>query len=409
MRAALRLVPLAALVLLTAAPSAGAAIVQLRSARPGGPPATLQVVALPAQPTALTFTAPGDGSVVVADGLAPLVPGRGCSGGGASVTCTAASALPVVVTGGAGSRSVSLATLPGYPGSELGGGAGADVLIGGTAADHLTGLEGDDVLSGGAGDDSLNPGPGADIVRGGAGIDRVDYSGVRTPLVITLDDRPDDGPPGAAGNVGTDVEVVVGGRGDDRITGSPGPDDLDGGDGTDTLDGGAGDDRLADRDYEGVARLTGGPGRDALDAGLNGVVDVGDGERDTVRCDRGLARPLRADPIDELVGCAPPAAVRTTRAAARDGRVRLRLTCEAVEQDCRVRVVLRRGRTRLARRALTARPGTATVTLRLNARGRALAVAGDVRACVTVTSTRTAPPSEAPAAGCQALRLDGGA
>ena len=149
------------------ASTAGAAVVQLRPVTPGGPLAQLQVIALPGETNVLALTAAGDGSVVVADAAAPLHAGAGCAGGGATVRCTPAAGLVVVVTGGAGSRRVSLEQLAGYERGELAGGAGADALLGGAADDDLTGGAGDDLLSGGPGADRISPGPGADFVRGG--------------------------------------------------------------------------------------------------------------------------------------------------------------------------------------------------------------------------------------------------
>ena len=390
------------------ASTAGAAVVQLRPFTPGGPLAQLQVIALPAETNVLALTAAGDGSVVVADAAAPLYAGAGCAGGGATVRCTPAAGLVVVVTGGAGSRRVSLEQLAGYERGELAGGAGADALLGGVADDDLTGGAGDDLLSGGPGADRISPGPGADFVRGGTGTDRVDFGAQDAPMTITLDDLPGDGAPGEGDDIGADVEAVRGGRGPDRIVGSPAADDLDGAEGADDLDGGPGDDVLVDQGYEDAGRVTGGPGRDRITAALGSTVDARDGERDTVRCDEGLARPLLADPFDVLERCVPPVEIAARRTRVRGGRVPVRLTCAAVAQDCRVRLELRRGPVRLARRTVTRGAGTSTVRLRLGARGRALVSAGEVRACLSATSVRTAPAAEA-ATGCVRIVLAGGA
>jgi Ca2+-binding RTX toxin-like protein len=164
-------------------------------------------------------------------------------------------------------------------GSGLGGG-GDDTLFGGPGDDVLRGLKlhdsmfggpGDDILDGGNGngDDFFDGGPGADYLRGGRGFDTVSYAHTKRPVNVTLDNVADDGRPGEGDNTVADLEIVIGGSGDDRLVGDQnsfrpfslfggrgddllvgalGPDLLVGGSGRDRLSAGAGDDRLESRD-----------------------------------------------------------------------------------------------------------------------------------------------------------------
>jgi Ca2+-binding RTX toxin-like protein len=153
------------------------------------------------------------------------------------------------------------------------GGEGDDTLIAGDGAgqisvpdgqgiatyvyddSHLWGGPGDDRLIGAAGPDRLDGGPGADSMRGGAGDDVADYTARTAPLTITADDRPGDGEAGENDDVGSDIEDIIGGAGDDRLVGSPGENVIDGAEGNDDIVGGGG------RDF-----LRGGPGTNVIDA-----------------------------------------------------------------------------------------------------------------------------------------------
>src|SRR5437016_4799448 len=108
----------------------------------------------------------------------------------------------------------------------------------------LDGGAGNDTITGGAANDTLIGGPGSDILKGGAKSDTVDYSASRANLTITMDGIANDGAANERDNVGTDVENVIGGSGNDKITGSAAANVLRGGAGNDTLIGGAGDDDL---------------------------------------------------------------------------------------------------------------------------------------------------------------------
>ena len=115
------------------------------------------------------------------------------------------------------------------------GGGGRDELPGGEAPDTL--IDGD--RDGAAGDG----GPDPDVLDGGADGDTVSYAERTTRVVVNLADRKPDGEAGE-GDVISAVEWVIGGRGDDRLTGDGNWNDLDGGGGRNELRGGGGEDRF---------------------------------------------------------------------------------------------------------------------------------------------------------------------
>ncbi len=132
-----------------------------------------------------------------------------------------------------------------------------DTLFGDEGNDTLDGGDGNDLLAGGAGDDSLNGNWGDDVLEGGAGNDILngywgtdtasyaqDTAGVSATLSISDDGTPSGTVTGAA--TGTDtlvnIENLVGGFGNDTLTGNAYPNVLEGGPGDDVLDGGWGSD-----------------------------------------------------------------------------------------------------------------------------------------------------------------------
>jgi Ca2+-binding RTX toxin-like protein len=196
-------------------------------------------------------------------------------------------------------------TLIGSDGNDsLFGELGDDSLVGGAGNDYLdSGLQdilraryvyhrdnsvsqavGDrNTLDGGAGNDTLVNGMSNDDIFGGAGIDTADYSrhhesgqsNGHDSLHISLDGVANDGEGSLnyiyepvtissteTDNVHPDVEVVIGGWGDDTLIGGSGNERLDGYLGNDQLYGGAGSDTLLGND--GNDSLYGQDGNDTL-------------------------------------------------------------------------------------------------------------------------------------------------
>jgi Ca2+-binding RTX toxin-like protein len=125
--------------------------------------------------------------------------------------------------------------------------ATAITVYGGAGNDTLRGGAGDDTLDGGDGNDTFTTGAvadGNDTLIGGAGSDTADYSARTAPLTISLDDVANDGAVGETDNVGSDIETLKGGAGDDILIGSSHADTIYGGPGNDTITGGGGNDVL---------------------------------------------------------------------------------------------------------------------------------------------------------------------
>lgn len=160
--------------------------------------------------------------------------------------------------------------ISGFAGADrLYGDGGEDTLNGGGDDDQLFGGAGNDHLFGEAGDDMLYGGPGFNKFDGGSGVDTVSFADSTAPVRVTLN-----GSTEAFVQIGSflrgtvkNVENVVGGTGNDTITGDGFANTIDGFNGDDTLAGGGGADKLH-----------GGAGKDFLDGGngndqLNGNSD----------------------------------------------------------------------------------------------------------------------------------------
>ncbi|KAA1052536.1 FG-GAP-like repeat-containing protein [Azospirillum argentinense] len=178
---------------------------------------------------------------------------------------------------------------------EINGGAGDDLLVGSAFDDTLRGDAGDDTLFGGAGNDVLVGGGGSNVLFGGAGDDRL-YVDTQTASLdggdgndtvyarysggVTLDLSASielfNGSVGSdtvtAVNASSAVELI-GGDGDDSLTGGAYADSLRGDNGNDWLDGGDGDDTLSGGN--GNDWLCGGSGNDTLSGGSGNDTLVG--------------------------------------------------------------------------------------------------------------------------------------
>jgi Ca2+-binding RTX toxin-like protein len=117
------------------------------------------------------------------------------------------------------------------------GSSGSDTIIGGPGNDQLQGNSGGDILVGGIGNDALD---------GGQGFDTANYSEATSSIVANLNGAQQ--AYGLASEVGIDtlssIENIIGGAGNDVISGDDNPNILVGNGGNDTLVGGGGIDRL---------------------------------------------------------------------------------------------------------------------------------------------------------------------
>ncbi|WP_291552210.1 hypothetical protein [Bosea sp. (in: a-proteobacteria)] len=156
---------------------------------------------------------------------------------------------------------------------ELDGGDGDDALQGGNGNDRLIGGLGDDFLLGGAGNDTLIGGAGNDLLDGGDGIDTADYTSDTDGVTVDLGTGQGRGD-GIGRDTLTGVENVIGGSGDDVLTGNELANLLDGGAGKDRIVAGAGD------------TVRGGDGDDLIEiytqTGAPAAVDGGAGD-DTLK------------------------------------------------------------------------------------------------------------------------------
>lgn len=181
----------------------------------------------------------------------------------------------------------------GLTGNELAnlltGTIGNDVMDGRGGDDTLNGNAGDDSLLGGAGNDHLFGGDGGDtlfldagndVIDGGAGID---WLAIASAVGVTVSLGKRGGDAAMGNDTIKNVENVIGGAGNDTITGdrmanillgSTGDDVLSASNGNDVLDGGLGRDRL-----------TGGQGADTFL--FRSAADSARGAGDTITDFRG--------------------------------------------------------------------------------------------------------------------------
>jgi hypothetical protein len=183
-----------------------------------------------------------------------------------------------------------------------------------------------------------------------------------------------------ATDIRADVGNVVGGDGPDLIVGNDQPKGVFGGPGRDTLRGLGGADELlglGDGDL-----LDPGPGADFIRAGSKDLLELIDGDRDSVYC-VATGPAIHADDADMLHSCAPRVWLRTRGFDSR-GVTRVFIRCDSrTTVPCSGRVSLWLGGKRVSRirRFGPIDPGTrapngATLTARVLPRpgGRCLAV-----------------------------------
>ena len=174
-----------------------------------------------------------------------------------------------------------------HVGEQFSGRGGDDLLVGRGGNDQLYGGAGNNSLEGDKGNDLLNGGIGNDTLIGGPGNDTASYAnaapdGARGELVASgFGDVNVNLTTGiATGAMGSDtligIENVIGGHGDDTLTGNAGRNVLSGGAGNDFLLGEGGNDVLLLA--EGDDTAIGGAGNDRIVVGLgNATIDGGTG------------------------------------------------------------------------------------------------------------------------------------
>ncbi len=160
----------------------------------------------------------------------------------------------------AGDTGIELATAaPGSAALSINAAAVLNGLTiqGNAGANTLTGTNLDDVLIGGAGNDMLN---------GGNGNDTASYADQTSAVTVNLSVTKAQNTGAAGSDTLKSIENLIGGSGNDVLTGSLGANRIEGGAGNDTIDGGAGADRLLGGD--GADTMLAGAGSDGLWGGL---------------------------------------------------------------------------------------------------------------------------------------------
>jgi Ca2+-binding RTX toxin-like protein len=198
-----------------------------------------------------------------------------------------------MIAGGAGDDTIfgglGNDTITGDDGSDtIDGGAGDDYMIGGTTGhDTLIGGDGNDTLltsfdgatiQGGAGNDIIHVIGGSNVIDGGLGQDSVSFGGMVADLTIDLNVTTAQNYSSAGTLTIANVESIVGGWGNDVITGDAAANFINGMYGTNVLNGGGGDDTIWTYGLNNT--LNGGSGNDSLwsrGQDFNDTLNGGDG------------------------------------------------------------------------------------------------------------------------------------
>ena len=176
------------------------------------------------------------------------------------------------------------------------GSAGANTIIGSSVANDIRGGAGNDRLTGGAGGDTLRGqagndtfiatiNDGNDTYNGGTDFDTLDLSGTSANATVNLNAGT-----ATSGQIGNDtlsnIEAVIGGSGNDQLTGSGADERFTGGAGADNINAGGGNDTIVATIGDGnTDNYNGGNGTDTLDMSAltqtvtvnlnNALVDLG--------------------------------------------------------------------------------------------------------------------------------------
>ena len=115
-----------------------------------------------------------------------------------------------------------------------------NLTLQGSAAINGTGNSLDNVITGNSSNNILIGGAGNDTLNGGAGLDIASYADVTTNLTINLTLTTAQSMGSAGNDILISIEGLIGGSGNDTLTGDGNNNILEGGLGNDRLDGGAG-------------------------------------------------------------------------------------------------------------------------------------------------------------------------
>jgi Ca2+-binding RTX toxin-like protein len=165
--------------------------------------------------------------------------------------------------------------------NKIYGYGGNDSIVGMNGNDSLYGDGGSDTLNGGNNNDVLDGGSGPDRLIGGKGTDTADYSGRGGAVFLSIDNIANDGAKKEFDKLDSDLEILLGGAGNDvisagkfRVTinggagndtirGSNAADQIIGGAGLDVIFGNAGDDVFSILDTL-IDTVDGGSGADSI-------------------------------------------------------------------------------------------------------------------------------------------------
>lgn len=178
---------------------------------------------------------------------------------GQEITVTVTDVNEAISNGNAGGRVTGSSgndLIDGQGGNDtINAGAGNDTIIGGPGRDYVNAGNGDDTIVATIGDGSF------DVYSGGAGSDAIDMSGITAPAIINLALSFV-----SSSQTGLDalvsIENVIGGSGNDAITGNNVANRLDGQGGNDTIVAGSGNDIIIGG--TGNDTMNGGPGNDTF-------------------------------------------------------------------------------------------------------------------------------------------------
>jgi|GEM_PF-6524554 len=151
-------------------------------------------------------------------------------------------------------------------------------IIAGNFNDLLIGNDGANNIEAGSGNDTLIGGDGADSLDGGNGSDTADYSEKSIQVIAILNGSTDAivSVGGVAEDTIRNIENVIGGDGNDSLTGDAADNLFRGGDGKDSIDGGAGSDTADYYDKLESVTIT-------LSGDSDTIVRIGGVAEDTIR------------------------------------------------------------------------------------------------------------------------------